>query len=81
MPYLQCSVFIGACAVINSKLVIPCDVNGGCEFWSSAQGCWPILDHSCIAADASFEWVIFTDAAHLALVQSLFPSLAFMFVN
>lgn len=60
---------MGAWAIINSKLVIPGDVNGACEFWSSAQGCRPILDHSCIAAGASFEWVVFTDTAHLALLS------------
>lgn len=37
MEYLQCSVFMGACAIINSELVIPCDVNGACEFWSSTH--------------------------------------------
>lgn len=78
---MQCNVFMGAWAVINSKLVLPGDVNGACEFWSSAQGCWPILDHSCIAAGASFEWVISTDTVLLALVQSFFPSLAFLLVN
>lgn len=81
MEYLQCSVFTGACAIISSKLVVPCDANGACEFWSSAQGCRPVLDHSCIAAGASFEWVIFTNTAHLALVQGFFPSLAFSFVD
>lgn len=40
-----------------------------------------ILDHSCIAAGASFEWVIFTNTVHLALVQSFFPSLACLFVD
>lgn len=63
VPCLQCSVFIGVCALIDSELVIPCHVNRGCELWSGAPGCWPTLDQTCIAANAcaDFEWVIFPD--------------------
>lgn len=63
VPCLQCSVFIGVCALVDSELVIPCDVNRGCELWSGAPGCWPTLDQTCIAANAcaDFEWVIFPD--------------------
>lgn len=61
VQYLQCSVFIGACAVIDSELVIPCDVNRGCELWSSARGCWSIPNQSCVAANGSAGsgWVMF----------------------
>lgn len=61
VQYFQCSVFIGACALIDSELVIPCDVNRGYELWSSVRDCWPILDQSCVAANASSGsgWMIF----------------------
>lgn len=83
VQYLQCSVFIGVCVLIDSELVIPCDVNRGYELWSSARGCRPVLDQSCIAVNtcAGFEWVIFPDTVHLALGLSLWPGLAFSFVD
>lgn len=83
VPCLQCSVFIGVCALIDSELVIPCDVNRGCELWSSAPGCWPTLDQTCITANAcaDFEWVIFPDTVCSVLGLSLWPGLAFLFVD
>lgn len=83
MLYLQCNVFLEVCALIDFKLVIPCDVNGDYELWGSAGGCWPILNQCCIATDAcaSFNWRIFPDKDHLALGLILCPSLDFSFVD
>lgn len=43
---------------VSSELVILCGVNRVHELWGCTRGYWPIVDQSCIAANAcaSSEW-------------------------